>query len=103
MAVTSCPWTAAAAGAGAGGGSTSAPRPDRAFRAAPRSGRPRRAAPERGDARAGDRGAKPGHAFGLPRRFELDLVDMGRSDHERGDDADVDEAHHRRLPLTTSW
>ena len=52
---------------------------------------------------APDLHAQLGDALGLPRGFELDLVDIGRRQHERGDHADVEEAHHRlRLPLMTS-
>src|SRR4029453_4447844 len=34
----------------------------------------------------------------LPRRLELDFVDVGRRQHERADHADVDNAHHRGRP-----
>src|SRR5262245_2162869 len=44
---------------------------------------------------APDFGAQLGDALRLSRRFELDLVDVGRREHERGDHADVDQAHHR--------
>src|SRR5207244_9092789 len=43
-----------------------------------------------------------GHTLGLPRRFKLDLVDMHCRQHERGDDTDVEETDHRRVPLMTS-
>src|SRR5262245_22316644 len=43
-----------------------------------------------------------GKALRLERGFELDLVDISGSGHERRDDANVEEAHHRRLALTTS-
>src|SRR6476660_4634398 len=51
---------------------------------------------------APDLHAQLGDALGLPRRFELDLVDIGCSQHERADDTDIEKAHHGRLPLMTS-
>ena len=44
-----------------------------------------------------------GQTLGLPRRLELDLVDIGRCRNERGDDEDIEDAHHDlRLPVMTS-
>src|SRR5262249_9816258 len=51
---------------------------------------------------APDLHAQLGNPLRLARRFELDPVDIDGSGDERGDDADVEEAHHRRLPLMTS-
>src|SRR5262249_55677395 len=39
-----------------------------------------------------------GDALRLPRRLELDFVDVGRRQHERADHADVENAHHRGFP-----
>ena len=47
--------------------------------------RPFRAQRRDGVALAPDLGAQLGHALGLPRRFELDLVDIARGSDERGD------------------
>src|SRR6185295_10715148 len=39
-----------------------------------------------------------GDALRLSRRFELDLVDVGRRQHERDDHADIEQADHRDRP-----
>src|SRR4029079_16154799 len=44
---------------------------------------------------APDLHAQLGPALRLPRRLELDLVDVGRGQHERDDHADVEQADHR--------
>ena len=43
-----------------------------------------------------------GYSFGLPRRFELDLVHVGGGGDERRNDEEVDETDQRRLLLMTS-
>src|SRR5262249_2689344 len=43
-----------------------------------------------------------GDALRLPGRLELDFVDVGRSEYEHGDDADVDQAHPCRRSVTSA-
>src|SRR5262249_26494477 len=46
--------------------------------------------------------AQLGDLLGALRRLVLDLVDIGGRQEQRRDHADIEEADHRRLPLTTS-
>ena len=59
---------------------------------------------QRGDgvALARDLAAQLGDALGPQRRLELDLVDIGGRQHQRDQDADVEKAHRRQRPLSTS-